>query len=118
MPAAPKVCFGECRNSRGLACVRCLKRSASRRTITLSVGTSVSPLFAGLILGLLVPGYNQVRQTVSEIGEVGSPWRDSLKGTGGTYHNQGVHIVRRRWRKIVEIDANEDSEAVANMLKR
>jgi hypothetical protein len=23
-----------------------------------------------------------------------------------------------RWRKIVEIDANEDSEAVANMLKR
>jgi hypothetical protein len=102
-------CFGECRNSRGLV---------SPRAITLLVGTPVSPRFAGLIVGLLVPGYNQVRQTVGEIGEVGSPWRDSLKGTGGTYHNHGVHIVRMRWRKIVEIDANEDSEAVANTLKR
>ena len=39
------------------------------------------------------------------------------RSTGGTYHNHGVHVVRMRWRKIVEIDANEDSEAVANMLK-
>ena len=30
----------------------------------------------------------------------------------------GVHIVRMRWGKIVEIDANEDSEAVASMLKK
>jgi len=33
-------------------------------------------LFAGIIsLALMVPGYSQVRQTVSEIGEVGSPAR-------------------------------------------
>jgi hypothetical protein len=33
-------------------------------------------LFAGIVgLGLQVPGYSQVRQTVSEIGEVGSPMR-------------------------------------------
>jgi len=33
-------------------------------------------LFIGIIgLGLMVPGYSQVRQTVSEIGEVGSPAR-------------------------------------------
>jgi ketosteroid isomerase-like protein len=36
---------------------------------------------------------------------------------GSPYHNRGVHIIRMRWGKIVEIDANEDSEAVANMLK-
>src|SRR5688572_17460898 len=33
-------------------------------------------LFFGIVgLGLLVPGYSQVRQTVSEIGEMGSPAR-------------------------------------------
>jgi ketosteroid isomerase-like protein len=37
---------------------------------------------------------------------------------GSPYQNHGVHIVRMRWGKIVEIDANEDSEAVANMLKK
>ena len=37
---------------------------------------------------------------------------------GSPYHNHGVHIVRTRWGKIVEIDANEGSEPVANMLKR
>jgi len=37
---------------------------------------------------------------------------------GSPYHNHGVHIVRMRWGKIVEIDANEDSEVVATMLKR
>lgn len=36
---------------------------------------------------------------------------------GSPYYNHGVHIVRMRWGKITEI-ANEDSEAVANMLKR
>ena len=29
-----------------------------------------------------------------------------------------IHIVRMRWGKSTEIDAAEDSEAVANMLKR
>jgi ketosteroid isomerase-like protein len=37
---------------------------------------------------------------------------------GSLYCNHGVDIVRMRWGKIVEIDANEDSEAVANMLKK
>lgn len=33
------------------------------------------------------------------------------------YLNRGVHIVRMRWGKIVDIDANEDSQTVADSLK-
>jgi ketosteroid isomerase-like protein len=36
---------------------------------------------------------------------------------GSPYRNHGVHIIRMRWGKIVEIDANEDSQAVAESLK-
>lgn len=36
---------------------------------------------------------------------------------GSPYNNHGVHIVRMRWGKIVDIDANEDSQAVAENLK-
>ena len=36
---------------------------------------------------------------------------------GSHYENHGVHIVKMRWGKIVEIDANEDSQAVAEALK-
>lgn len=36
---------------------------------------------------------------------------------GSRYENHGVHIVKMRWGKIVEIDANEDSQAVAEALK-
>jgi ketosteroid isomerase-like protein len=36
---------------------------------------------------------------------------------GSRYHNHGVHIVKMRWGKIVEIDANEDSQAVADALR-
>lgn len=36
---------------------------------------------------------------------------------GSDYHNHGVHIIKMRWGKIVEIDANEDSQAVAESLK-
>jgi ketosteroid isomerase-like protein len=32
---------------------------------------------------------------------------------GSPYHNHGVHIVQMKWFKIVSIDANEDSQAVA-----
>ena len=35
---------------------------------------------------------------------------------GTTYSNHGVHVVKMRWGKIVEIDANEDSQAVAGWL--
>lgn len=33
------------------------------------------------------------------------------------YLNRGVHIVRMAWGKIVDIDANEDSQIVAESLK-
>lgn len=33
------------------------------------------------------------------------------------YHNHGVHIIRMRWFKIVDIDANEDSQAVTESMK-
>jgi ketosteroid isomerase-like protein len=36
---------------------------------------------------------------------------------GSLYNNHGVHIVKMRWGKIVEIDANEDSQAVAEALR-
>lgn len=36
---------------------------------------------------------------------------------GADYHNHGVHIIKMRWGKIVDIDANEDSQAVAESLK-
>lgn len=36
---------------------------------------------------------------------------------GTNYRNHGVHIVNMRWGKITEIDANEDSQAVAESLK-
>lgn len=36
---------------------------------------------------------------------------------GSAYRNHGVHIIRMRWGKIVDIDANEDSQAVADSLR-
>jgi ketosteroid isomerase-like protein len=36
---------------------------------------------------------------------------------GSPYENHGVHIIRMRWGKVVDIDANEDSQAVAESLK-
>jgi ketosteroid isomerase-like protein len=36
---------------------------------------------------------------------------------GSRYENHGVHIVKMRWGKVVEIDANEDSQAVAEALQ-
>ena len=41
---------------------------------------------------------------------------DSLPD-GSRYENHGVHVIKMRWGKIVEIDANEDSQAVAEALK-
>lgn len=37
---------------------------------------------------------------------------------GSPYRNRGVHIVNMRWGKVVSIDAHEDSQAVAEGLKR
>jgi ketosteroid isomerase-like protein len=36
---------------------------------------------------------------------------------GAPYENHGVHIVRMRWGKVFEIDANEDSQVVAEFLE-
>jgi ketosteroid isomerase-like protein len=35
---------------------------------------------------------------------------------GSLYRNRGVHIVKMRWGKVVDIDAHEDSQAVAENL--
>jgi hypothetical protein len=32
------------------------------------------------------------------------------------YSNHGVHVVRMKWFRIVDIDANEDSQAVAESM--
>ena len=34
------------------------------------------------------------------------------------YKNRGVHIVKMRWGKVVDIDAHEDSQAVAEGLEK
>jgi ketosteroid isomerase-like protein len=36
---------------------------------------------------------------------------------GTPYVNHGVHVIRMRWGKVVDIDANEDSQLVAETLK-
>lgn len=37
---------------------------------------------------------------------------------GSPYRNRGVHVVKMRWGRIVDIDAHEDSQAVAAGLER
>lgn len=37
---------------------------------------------------------------------------------GMPYQNRGVHIVRMKWGKIVDIDAHEDSQAVSDNLAK
>ena len=36
---------------------------------------------------------------------------------GAPYENHGVHVVAMRWGKVVDIDANEDSQVVAEALQ-
>lgn len=43
---------------------------------------------------------------------------DDIPDDGVPYRNRGVHIVKMRWGKIVDIDAHEDSQAVADGLVR
>lgn len=38
------------------------------------------------------------------------------RSDGSPYRNRGVHIIRMRWGKVVDIDAHEDSQAVAEHL--
>lgn len=45
-------------------------------------------------------------------------WTNTDTGPDGSaYSNHGVHIIKMRWGKITDIDANEDSQAVAGWLK-
>jgi len=37
---------------------------------------------------------------------------------GAPYRNRGVHIVKMKWGKVVDIDAHEDSQAVAENLEK
>ena len=37
---------------------------------------------------------------------------------GSPYHNRGVHIVKMKWGQVIDIDAHEDSQAVAENLKK
>lgn len=67
-----------------------------------------------------------MKLTVRDVWVKGWPWdttvivrwtnTDALPD-GSRYSNHGVHIVKMRWGKIVDIDANEDSQAVADALK-
>ena len=75
-------------------------------------------------LGRVVPS---LRLEIEDVWVKGGPWRTiavvrwTSTGTpldGGAYENHGVHIVEMRWGKAVSIDANEDSQAVAHLLRR
>ena len=70
-------------------------------------------------LGVLGPG---LRLTVRDVWVKGFPhdttviirWTAAQTlPNGSPYANHGVHVVRMRWGTIVDIDANEDSQAVA-----
>ena len=74
-------------------------------------------------LGRLAPG---LILTVHDVWVKGLPhdttiiMRWSAKDTlidGSPYRNHGVHILKMRWFKIVDIDAYEDSQAVTENLK-
>lgn len=74
-------------------------------------------------LGHLGPG---LTLTVHDVWVKGLPhdstiiMRWSAKDTlidGSPYRNNGVHILKMRWFKIVDIDAYEDSQAVTENLK-
>jgi ketosteroid isomerase-like protein len=67
-----------------------------------------------------------MQRTVRDIWVKGLPHNTTVIGRwtsadtgqdGSAYSNHGVHIIKMRWGKIVEIDANEDSQAVSEWLK-
>ena len=73
-------------------------------------------------LGRLVPG---LTLKVQDVWVKGFPHHTTVvmrwsatdnRIDGSPYLNHGVHIIRMRWGKVFEIDANEDSQAVADNL--
>ena len=80
----------------------------------------------GLWLGRLARLGTSLRLTVTDVWGKGLPhnttvivrWTATNDLPDGTANrNHGVHVVKMRWGKIIEIDANEDSQAVADGLK-
>lgn len=73
-------------------------------------------------LGRLCP---DMRLTVHDVWVKGLPhdttvllrWtNEATRPDGGRYVNHGVHVISMRWGKVTAIDANEDSQAVAELL--
>ena len=73
-------------------------------------------------LGRLAP---TLRLTVTDVWATGLPHNTVITARwtatqtmldGSPYANHGVHIIRMSCRKITEIDANEDSQAVADSM--
>jgi ketosteroid isomerase-like protein len=74
-------------------------------------------------LGRLAP---TLRLTVHDVWVKGGPWNTTVimrwsavqvLPDGLPYNNHGVHIIRMRWGKVFDIDANEDSQLVAASLQ-
>ncbi len=74
-------------------------------------------------LGRLSP---TLKLTVRDIWVKGTPWNTVIvvrwtavqdMPDNAPYNNHGVHIIRMRWGKVFDIDANEDSQLVADALK-
>ena len=74
-------------------------------------------------LGRLAP---TLQLTVHDVWVKGGPWNttvimrwSAVQGLpdGSPYNNHGVHIIRMRWGKVFDIDANEDSQLVAASLQ-
>lgn len=70
-------------------------------------------------LGRLSP---TLQLTARDVWVTGWPWNTTVivrwtavqdLPDGSPYDNHGVHVIRMRWGKIFEIDANEDSQLVA-----
>lgn len=74
-------------------------------------------------LGRLNPG---LRLAVEDVWVKGFPHHTTVilrwsatdtRIDGSAYRNHGVHVIEMRWGKVFSIDANEDSQVVAENLK-
>jgi len=74
-------------------------------------------------LGRLAP---TLQLTVHDVWVKGGPWNTTViirwsavqdLPDDSPYNNHGVHIMRMRWGKVFDIDANEDSQLVAASLQ-
>src|SRR6202011_2017117 len=74
-------------------------------------------------LGRVAP---PLQLTVHDVWVKGGPWNTTViirwsavqdLPDGSPYNNHGVHIIRMRWGKVFDIDANEDSQLVAASLQ-